>query len=132
MTNNHKIKYSTVPILSYSWSSGTSTFLNTANFNSNDSFNRNSWNHLIFANDVISTNTNYYCTFRNLIYSNGSTNQPIDTKSVMTPLTNIYFCGSDNSIPQCTGVSWIDAYYKNLRIWDGNWTNMWAVLQLFN
>lgn len=127
LTNNHKIVYGSPPKLNVNWSAG--AFTDTINFNTNDSFSRYNWNHLIFANILQGTNTYYYASFRNQLYPDAT--QPLANKAYTTPLTNIYFCNNDNSISKCSG-TWIDAYYKSLRIWDGNWTNIWAINQVNN
>ena len=122
LTNNHKIQYgSSQSTVGVNWT-GT-VYTNTFNFNSGDNFSGSNWNHLILVNDLQVTTTNYYASFANNLY------QSIGSQSSLTPLTNIYFCNVDSSIPVCTG-NWINAYYKQLRIWDGNWTNMMAVLQV--
>jgi hypothetical protein len=127
LTNNHKIVYNTPSVLSVKWSGA--AFTDTINLNSSDTYSRYNWNHLILGNIVQGSNTYYYASFRNLLYPDAT--QPLVNKAYTTPLTNIYFCNNDSSISQCSG-NWIDAYYKNLRVWDGNWTNIWAVNQVNN
>ena len=39
-------------------------------------------------------------------------------------LSHIYFCNDDTEITACAGVTWANAYYKNLRIWSANYLSI--------
>lgn len=123
LTNNHSIVYGVKATdMNIGWNGTKYTDI----FTTDDNLNLTSWNHFVFFSDSIGANTNYYGSFRHTVYP--GMNAAANTVNAQVPLSNIYFCNNDAATYNVCGGNWINAYYKNLRVWDSKFTNMWAVI----
>ena len=96
------------------------------------------WMHLIFHNyDTTASRTWFFNVNHNMFAFTPLAVAPFTANTISNPrgagscpLTNLYLCGNpDATIPRCAGRYWVDAYYKNLRIWDGNFASVWSVIK---
>jgi len=99
-----------------------------------DYVNTLAWMHLVFHNYPVQ-NTNYFHVNHNMFSTAINPTTGVWTNSNprgsgSCSLNKIYFCGNaDTYFAACAGKNWIDAYYKNLRVWDGNYASFWSVIK---
>lgn len=132
LTNNHRVRYedNVGNHLDFIYSG----FNSPANQNyvrsirTKDTMNLRSWNHFILFNDRDVDTKVYFSTIRQHFPNDPAPNE--QTNSIV-PLTNIYFCSGETedstNIDPCKGTIWIDAFYKDLKVWNSKWANMWTV-----
>lgn len=129
MTDNHRVQY-TLPYnsINVKYTGLTTTY--ATSINTNDNFKPTTWNHLMIYADYYPGRTDFYVTFGNNVYP-GPRNNAFKTYGSSAPLSKIYFCNRDMGYYAACDVDWADVYYKNLKVWDGQYTNYFAAMQYF-
>lgn len=128
MTNNFQATYNQAgagDTLHYNWNGA--GFANA--INTNDRLNNKAWNHMILYVDF-DGGYNVYYSYINQHYPDDPAPLVNGAGQAATSLSNIFFCSGETAgtIPQCQGVTWIDAYYKDLKVWDAQYANVWSVV----
>lgn len=127
---NFELVFATAPSNHYARFTCGATVITSLDF-----VNPLAWMHLVFHNYSVQ-NTFYFHVNHNLFATTplavapftGTSSNPRGSGSCT--LSKLYFCGNpDGAVGQCGGKGWINAYYKNLRIWDGAYANVWAVMK---
>ena len=96
-----------------------------------DEFDMLNWNHFFFSWEKKYSNQGYrfHVTFQNQIYKSEATNE----SNIYRPLTKIVFCHLDktnfshiNFGNICNTTKWLDAFYRNIKIYDILQSNRYA------
>ena len=101
-----------------------------------DFHNKYGWNHFILSYDKhVGGNHEYWASFLNDLYLWRMKELPCHINPADLTLKYIVFCNDDYQISsvgdKCQNTFWVNAYYRNLRIWDLKYTTRYAVFYGF-
>jgi len=134
VTNNYYLKFNSVNG-QFAADVRYNSIINTLNLP--DSLYYYGWNHLILFNQVTSDvppNTNIFINLKGS-FSSASLLTTVAGVSNIS-LNKICFCNNGDTGTNCcditTAPTWMDMWYRDLRIWDGSKINNWSVLGVQN
>jgi len=134
ITNNYYLKFNAI---NGQFAADINFNLQINTFNLPDSMYYYGWNHLILFNQVTSDaipNTNIYINLKGSFSSNSLLKTVTGISNIS--LNKICFCNNGDTGANCCGINlaptWMDLWYRDLRIWDGAKINNWSVLGVKN